>query len=402
MTVKILVVDDSEMNLKLVSAILHKEGYEVATALNAELALKYVEGVTPDIAILDVMMPDMDGFELCRRLRQRKDTAHIPIMMLTALSELDERLKAFEAGADDFLAKPFQPQELVARIKVLLRRAAPQIKTEKALEAEVSAVFSLRGGVGVSSIATNLSVGLAQIWAQPVTLVDMALVNGMSALMLDLPLRNSWGDLAGIVAAEIDQEVVERVLLKHESGLNVLAAPRRPQEAEMLTELQVNRVFEFLRQQNHYIIIDLPHDFSTTTLAALDQVDRILLLVSPELAAIRCASIALDVFQQLGFAKEQIKLVLNWTFKGKGLPRAEIEKTLGQNIEVVIPYVDESLVAALTLGKPPVFQEPAGPVGALFEDLAYFWSKEAHKKNPPKPTTEGYHRVRERAQAKQK
>jgi pilus assembly protein CpaE len=402
MAVKILVVDDSEMNLRLVSAILQKEGYEVATALNAQLALKYVEGVTPDIAILDVMMPDMDGFELCRRLRQSKSTTHIPIVMLTALSELDERLKAFEAGADDFLAKPFQPQELVARIKVLLRRAAPQRKTEKALEAEVTAVFSLRGGIGVSTIATNLSIGLTQIWAQPVTLVDIALVNGMSALMLDLPLRNSWGDLAGIKADEIDEEVVERVLLKHESGLNVLAAPRRPQEAEMLTEQQVNRVFEFLRQQNHYIIIDLPHDFSTTTLAALDQVDRILLLVSPELAAIRCASIALDVFQQLGFPKEQVKLVLNWTFKGKGLPRAEIEKTLGQKIDVVIPYADESLVAALTLGKPPVFQEPTGPIGALFEDLAYLWSKEAHKKNPPKPAPEGYQRVRERAQAKQK
>jgi pilus assembly protein CpaE len=402
MTVKILVVDDSEMNLKLVSVILQKEGYEVATALNAGLALNYVEGVTPDMAILDVMMPDMDGFELCRRLRQRENTARIPIMMLTALSELDERLKAFDAGADDFLAKPFQPEELLARIKVLLRRAAPQARTEKTLDAEISAVYSLRGGIGVSSIATNLSVGLAQIWTQPVTLVDMALVNGMSALMLDLTLRNSWGDLAGIKAEEIDQDVVDRVLLKHDSGVNVLAAPRRPQEAEMLTEPQVNRVFDFLRQQNHYIIIDLPHDFSTTTLAALDQADRILLLVSPELAAIRCASIALDVFQQLGFPKEGINLILNWPFKGKGLPRAEIEKTLGQKIDVVIPYADESLVAALTLGKPPVFQEPAGPVGALFEDLAYYWSKEAHKKNPPKPAPEGYQRVRDRAKAKQK
>ncbi len=400
MAVMILVVDDSEMNLKLVSIVLQKEGYSVVTALNGDQALRLVEESTPDLAILDVMMPDMDGFELCRRLRHRKNTAHIPIMMLTALNELDERLKAFEIGADDFIAKPFQPKELAARIKVLLRRAAPVVKAGKDLAGEVTAVFSLRGGVGVSTLATNLSIGLSQIWSQPVTLVDLALVNGMSALMLDLSLRNSWGDLAGIVPEEIDEDVVERVLLEHASGVRVLAAPRRPQEAEVLTEAHVTRVLDRLRQRNHYVLLDLPHDFSAVTLAALDQAERILLLLAPELAAVRCASIALDVFHQLGYPKERFHLVLNWTFKGKGLPRAEIEKTLGQKLDVVIPFADEALVAALTLGKPPVFQDPTGPVGALFEDLAYYWSKEAHKKDPPKPPSDGYKRVRERAKSK--
>lgn len=402
MSARILVVDDNEMNLKLVSAVLEKEGYTVRTALNAGQALKSLETAVPDLAILDVMMPDMDGFDLCRHLRHRKDTADIPIMMLTALSELDERLKAFEAGADDFISKPFQPEELLARLRVLLRRAAPLAMSGKDLQGETTAVFSLRGGVGVSTLATNLSIGLAQIWGQPVTLVDLALVNGMSALMMNMPLRNSWGDLAGIVPGEIDQEVVDRVLLKHESGVHVLAAPRRPQEAELLTDAHVARVFSHLRQQHHYVVVDLPHDFSPVTLAALDQADRILLLISPELAAVRCASIALDVFHQLGYAQDRFQLVLNWTFRGKGLPRAEIEKTLGRKVDVVVPFAEEELVAALTLGQPPVFSDPAAPVGALFEDLAYFWSKPEHKQDPPRPLPEGYKRVRARARAKQK
>jgi pilus assembly protein CpaE len=402
MPVKILVVDDNEMNLKMVSAILSKEGYEIVTALDAAKALQALESGVPDLAILDVMMPDMDGFELCRRLRHRPDTAAIPIIILTALSELDERLKAFEAGADDFMAKPFQPQELVARVKVLLRRAAPQAAVRAEMQGEVTALFSLRGGVGVSTLATNLSIGLAQVWAQPVALVDLSLVNGVSALMLDLPLRNSWADLVNIKTEEIDQDIVNRVLLKHDSGVQVLAAPRRPQESELLTGEQVSRVLGLLRRQVHYLILDLAHDFSEATLAALDEADRILLLLAPELAAVRCASIALDAFQQLGYAKDKIHLVLNWTFRGKGLPRAEIEKTLSQKIDVVFPHADETLVAALTLGKPPTFAEPNSPVGALFEDLAYYWSKEDHKKNPPKPLPDGYVRVRERAKAKQK
>ncbi len=402
MSVEILVVDDNEMNRKMVSAILSKEGYQVITAPDAAQALQTLEAGAPDLAILDVMMPDMDGFELCRRLRHRPDTAAIPIIILTALSELDERLKAFEAGADDFMAKPFQPQELVARVKVLLRRAAPVAAIRTEMQAEVIALFSLRGGVGVSTLAVNLAIGLAQVWAQPVTLVDLSLVNGVGALMLDLPLRNSWADLANIKTEEIDQEVVGRVLLKHDSGVSVLAAPRRPEEAELLSGEQVGRTLEILAHQSRYLVLDLAHDFSEVTLAALDRADRILLLLSPELAAVRCASIALDAFRKIDYDPEKIRLVLNWNFKGKGLPRLEIEKTLGQKIEIVFPYAEDALVTALTLGKPPTFTAPTSPVGALFEDLAYHWSKEEHKKNPPQPLPEGYVRVRERAKAKQK
>jgi len=402
MPIKILVVDDNEMNLKMVSVVMAKDGYEVTTALNAAEALKSLETSLPNLAILDVMMPDMDGFELCRRLRIRPDTASIPIIILTALSELDERMKAYEAGADDFIAKPFQPQELSARVKVLLRRTSPQVVTDVEKRGEVIAVFSLRGGVGVSTMATNLAIGMAQIWGEPVALVDLALVNGMDALMLDLALRNSWTDLSVIREDEIDQDVIQRVLLKHESGVQVLAAPRRPQDAEMLNVGQVRKVLDQLRHQFHSIILDLGHDFNEITLTSLDEADRILLLLSPELASVRCASIALDVFHQIGYDDKKISLVLNWTFRGKGLPRAEIEKTLNQKIDVVFPYADETLVAALTMGKPPVFAEPASPVGALFEDLAYYWSKEEHKKNPLKPFSSGYERVRERARARQK
>ncbi len=403
MATRIFIVDDSEMNLKMVSALLGKEGYEVITAMNAEQALGKIGPAAPELAILDVMMPDMDGYELCRRLRERPDTAHIPIIILTALSELDERLKAFDAGADDFIAKPFQPQELLARIKVLLRRASLQVRlAAEQAQGNAIALFSLRGGIGVSSLATNLAIGLAQVWSRPVALVDLALLNGMSALMLDLPLRNSWSDLTPIKEDEIDQDVVNRILLKHDSGVQVLAAPRRPQDAELLTSGQVTQTLDVLRQQNDYVILDLPHDFNAVTLAALDAADTIYLMLSPELAAVRLAGIALDVFRELDYPGNKVKLALNWPFKGKGLQRAEIENTLKQKIDIVIPYMEDALVMALTLGKPPVFQEPASPVGAFFEDIAYQISSELHKTNPPQPLADGFIRVRERAAAKQK
>lgn len=402
MTQKILVVDDTPMNLKMVSAIMNKEGYQTFTAPNAEQALRAVGQDVPDLAILDVMMPDVDGFELCRRLRRMPETANIPIIMLTALTEIDERLKAFEAGADDFMAKPFQPQELAARVKALLRRAAPQMSSESQMQGHMIALFSLRGGAGTSTLATNLSVGLAQVWGQPIALVDLALINGASALMLDIPLRNTWADLASMKPDEIDPEILNKVLMRHDSGVHVLAAPSRPQEAELLTAAHVSQALRLLRRQNMYVVVDLPHDFSAMTLAALDEADHILLLLSPEMASVRSASIALDVFKDLGYPDEKTSLLLNWTFKGSGLPRSEIENSLKQKIRVVVPFADESFVAALTLGKPPTFVAPASPIGALFEDLAYFLSEDEHKKNKPDPQPVGYIRVRERAQTRQK
>jgi len=402
MTDTIYVVDDNELNLKIVSAALKSVGYEVVTAQSAAEVLSNIGTVRPALAILDVMMPDMDGYELCRQLRSRPDTSQIPIIILTTLSELDERLKAFDAGADDFIAKPFNPQELQARVKVLLRRLTPHEAPVTTLQAETTAVFSLRGGVGVSTVAANFSVGLAQVWPSPVCLVDLALINGQSALMLDIPLRNGWGDLTGIRVDEIDSEIIQRILLSHESGLRVLACPKQFEDAELLSVDQVQLTLKLLKNQFEYLVIDLPHDFSPITVAALDAADRIVLLVSPELSSVRCASIALEVFDKLNYPPEKIKVLLNWTFPGKGLARTEIEKAIKRKVDIVLPNVGDALVSALTYGKPPVFKEPNGAIGALFEDLAYHWSKESHRSSAPQTVKDGYKRVRERARVRQK
>jgi pilus assembly protein CpaE len=154
--------------------------------------------------------------------------------------------------------------------------------------------------------------------------------------------------------------------------------------------------------QNEYLVLDLPHNFSETTLVALDQADQILLVLSPELAAVQCTSIALDVFAKIGYPQEKVKLVLNWNFKGRGLPREEIEKVLQKRVEIVLPFAGDELINALTMGKPPVWEAPESALGGLFEDFAFYWSKTEHKKNPPKPYSEALVRVQKRMKARYK
>ena len=121
MPLRILVVDDEAINLKLVSRLLEMEGYEVITAQSGDASLRLIEQTPPDIALLDVRMPDMDGYELCRRLRQNPRTAGIPIVMLTALVDENDRLKGIEAGADDCLPKPFNVELMCALLARLLQ-----------------------------------------------------------------------------------------------------------------------------------------------------------------------------------------------------------------------------------------------------------------------------------------
>src|SRR5216117_2533772 len=121
---RVLIVDDDPDILRLVSYNLTQAGFDVATAATGRKALESVQKRQPDLIILDLMLPDIDGMEVCRTLRQRDDSRRIPIIMLTARGEEIDRVIGFELGADDYVAKPFSPSELVLRVKSILRRSS--------------------------------------------------------------------------------------------------------------------------------------------------------------------------------------------------------------------------------------------------------------------------------------
>jgi phosphate regulon transcriptional regulator PhoB len=128
---KILVVDDEKDILELVSYNLQKEGFHIETSLNGEDALQKIRSDRFDLLLLDLMLPGMQGMDLCRTLKSDDDTASMPIIMLTAKSEELDKVLGLELGADDYITKPFSPRELIARVKAVLRRTQEFPEKEK-------------------------------------------------------------------------------------------------------------------------------------------------------------------------------------------------------------------------------------------------------------------------------
>lgn len=121
---KILAVDDNAENVEMISDIMQTLGYDVETAMNGMEALAAVEAEPPDLILLDVNMPQMSGFEVLEHLKASEKNAHIPVILLTAITEVDQRVKGLGLGAEDYLTKPFSARELIARIKTRLRTKA--------------------------------------------------------------------------------------------------------------------------------------------------------------------------------------------------------------------------------------------------------------------------------------
>ena len=130
----ILIVDDTPNNLRLLSTMLTDKGYKVRKAINGERALKAVRGMTPDLVLLDIMMPDMNGYDVCRRLKNSPDTRNIPVIFISALDDEMDKVLAFDVGGVDYIPKPFQIQEVLARVEnhLTLRRQQKQLEAQNA------------------------------------------------------------------------------------------------------------------------------------------------------------------------------------------------------------------------------------------------------------------------------
>lgn len=398
---KVLLIDDEPFYNKLLSRPMRDAGHEFLYSRNGKDGLAKVSAEVPDVIIVDLLLPDIQGFDILTRLRRDSEFNHIPVIVITAKKELGDKLKAFELGADDYLVKPFQPEELVARMRILARRGrAMQIvsQMEKSDESltTIVAVHSLRGGVGTTSVATNLALAFNQLWSKPTLIIDAVLSAGQVAMMLNSKPRFSWEDFAEVETENIDDDLIRDIASKHPSGLSFIAAPQNPIALDTFGDEFWRLVMDKLTKQYEFIVIDTAHDFADITIQMLNSASTLILMLAPEMSSLRASMSALDIYDKLGFPSENVKLLLNSNSSIAGIRQSQIEKVLERPIDYVIPYEPEEVIRAVNFGEPFLLKNSDLPISVILEDMAYHLSHDSHKNLPPAAPTDTWKRVTKR------
>jgi len=395
---RVLLIDDEQFYFKLIQKKLKESDYDLEYAKSSTEGLAKVSSFDPELLIVDLMLPDMDGFQILERLRRDPKFSSVPVIVITAKDQLDEKLKAFELGADDYVVKPFQPEELVARMGILIRRgraaqAAQSKAAEKSKNASLYVVHSLRGGLGCSSIVVNLGLAFDKLWGKTTLLVDGVLTAGQIALMLDAKSTATWENLVGINEETMDDAVVSEMMCEHKSGIRYIASPRFPIAADTFSNEILKLFMDKLKAQNDFIIADTSHDFSDMTINMLSMADSILLVMAPEMASLRSTISALEIYDRLGISVEKVKIILNNNSSNPAIKQAQLEKVLKRPIDFVLPYEAGEVNRALNFGHPFILANPDLQICLALEKMAYELTDQSLKALPPAVPSPTWKRV---------
>jgi pilus assembly protein CpaE len=401
---RVLLIDDEQFYFKLIRKTLKEAEYELEYAKTGSEGLSKIPTFEPDMMIVDLKLPEMDGFQILERLRKDPKYSHIPVIVITAQDMLSEKLKAFELGADDYLVKPFQPEELVARMGILARRGRAmqmvQQQTGTKATAPVITVHSLRGGLGCSSIVVNLGLAFYKLWGKQTLLIDGVLTAGQVSLMLDGKPGATWENLVGVETEHLDDAAIGEIMVPHKSGIRYIASPRYPIAADTFTTDTLHLLMERLKAHNEFVLVDTSHDFSDMTIQMLSMSSTILLVMAPEMASLRTAISALEIYDRLAIPTDKVRIVLNNNSSSPAIKQAQLEKVLKHPIEFVLPYEAGEVNRALNFGQPFILTNPDLPICLNLEKMAYILSDETYKAIPPAVPSPTWKRVTSQLAAK--
>ena len=370
MSEKILIIDDDIDTLKLVGLMLERQGYEIAVASNGSLGISKAAEERPQLILLDVMMPDLDGYEVTRRLRSDPALAHIPIIMFTAKTMVDDKVAGFEAGVDDYLTKPTHPAELTAHVKAVLARSE-QARAVPAERARVVGFIGARSGIGTSTLALNTAITLQQK-GHDVILAEFNPGRGSFGLELSINNPAGLGNLLSRSIKDIHLRSVETELVNHNSGIRLLLASYRPHEAELDQAVtQMEAILNNLASMCTTVVLDLGAGIRPYTLPLLQQCDRIILVVEPVYPGNTFGAAMLEDLEANAISRHKVNLALvNKVRTSLQIPWRQVETDLGIELAGIVSPAPEQAHQASQGGTPLVISDPNSLVSDQIRKLA--------------------------------
>ncbi len=372
---KVLIVDDDLETLRLVGLMLQRQGYEILVANSGKQALSIAKSDAPGLIVLDIMMPDMDGFQVSHMLRRDPVLSSIPILMFTAKTQLDDKVAGYDAGADDYLTKPVHPAELVAHIKALLTRARSRPAPLPVVQRGHSVgVIGCKGGMGISTLTLNLAAAYAQKTKSEVIAAELRPGQGTWALELGFTPSNTLESILQMPPSEITPDEVgkhlvgtsfgARLLLAGENSLNMDQTGMTEKLLALINSVTLLSPMSFL-------------DLGTAFLPGFEKVcsvcSEVIVVTDPTPTTVSRTKVLLSELRSVGSASgKTINIVLlNRVRAEMQLNSLQVSDLLnGEAIAMMIPSAPEQVYQAVQTKAPLVNVQPDGLAAQQIVQLA--------------------------------
>ena len=370
MNEKILIVEDDPQMLRLLGLTLEKEGYRIAAAQTASAARTQLQAGIPDLIILDVMLPDISGLDLCHELRQEPATAAIPILMLSALSQVSDKIAGLKAGADEYVVKPVDSLELVARVGSLFERAQRMRGDGGPEGGQVVSFLGAKGGLGTTTTLINVGACLS-LQGKRVIVAELRPGLGHLQTMLGLAAGDGTLGLYALDPSQIHAKSVTAWVVRHTSGLQVLPAPTGLRPELRIDAEQARAIVAALTALADVVLIDLPPFPTPESEAAIGISDRVILTMEPTRIGLESAA------AMAAFAKAHARpaadlrvVIINRAPLASPVAVRQIQERLGWMVLGGVPPAPDEGARAQQLGSPVIQSAPDSTVAQACKELA--------------------------------
>lgn len=372
MTEKILIVDDDLETLRLVGLILERAGYQIVAASNGPQALTLAHRERPNMIILDVMMPEMDGYEVVKSIRQDTTINTIPILMFTAKTGIEDKITGYETGVDDYLTKPIHPAELVAHVKAVLTRAVAIVKEPEA-DTTVIGIMATRGGLGVSTLTLNLAIAIANLTQKFVTASET--LPGLGSWAWELGHSDSEGlnKLLRLPMESLNQLSIKNELILTTYGVHLLMAAQTHKDQDLTNNVsQFQAIIRELTLISDYLFIDIGSPTNPNWRTLLGFCNQVILVVDPDPITMRRSKALMNEFGKLGIGKSRrvTPVAVNRARSDIQLTLPQMQEALGQNVSILIPPAPELAYQAATRSTPLSLMQPESLLSQQIKRLA--------------------------------
>jgi DNA-binding response OmpR family regulator len=365
---RLLIVDDDAYCQDVLSDALESEEYELYRADDGKAALEMVQQNPPDLVLLDIDMPRMDGVEVLKRLKAAEETRHIPVIMVTAVNTDTQIAVSLDNGAVDHVVKPFSHMVVRARVRAALR-SCDSIQSANEWRPDRGKVFAFigsKGGVGTTTAVVNVATELVNK-GKTTIVCELRPDFGTAAVQLGASPARNIRSLVESASGKITEKELEECLCKHPTGLRALLAPQESDELLDISPEQAEAIVTTAAEMADYTIVDLPCSPFPSSDAVLQRSDFVILTVELETASLTAAKQILGRLRAQGIGGNCVgAIVTNRANVSSPIKLTDVRSSLDCSLIGVIPADPDACMLASKIGSPVVLARPdSGAAGAF-------------------------------------